>query len=152
MQHSSSSRTTRIRCVVFGAPVRDRISTLATSASSWHNFVAPGRVAKLVTLGTIGAHRRFGGVLQWSSFEFEVHSEAPVAVGLDGEALTLAPPLRFVSLPGALRVRVPRHASGVSPAGAAVTLTRRNLRKLVRIAAGRPADLQRQDTAADAGR
>ena len=100
-----------------------------------------GGVAKLVTLGTIGAHRRFGGVQQWSSFEFEVHSEEPVAVGLDGEALTLVPPLRFVSLPGALLVRVPRHASGVSPAGAAVTLTRRNLRTLVRIAAGRPAQL-----------
>ena len=111
-----------------------------------------GGVAKLVTLGTIGAHRRFGGVLQWSSLEFEVHSEAPVAVGLDGEALTLAPPLRFVSLPGALLVRVPRHASGVSPAGAAVTLTRRNLRELVRIAAGRPAALHGQDTAADGGR
>jgi diacylglycerol kinase family enzyme len=111
-----------------------------------------GGVAKLVTLGTIGAHRRFGGVLQWSSLEFEVHSEAPVAVGLDGEALTLAPPLRFVSLPGALLVRVPRHASGVSPAGSAVTLTRRNLRKLARIAAGRPAELQGQDTAADGGR
>jgi diacylglycerol kinase family enzyme len=111
-----------------------------------------GGVAKLVTLGTIGAHRRFGGVLQWSSLEFEVHSEAPVAVGLDGEALTLAPPLRFVSLPGALLVRVPRHASGVSPAGAAVTLTRRNLRRLVRIAAGRPAELHGQDTAANGGR
>ena len=111
-----------------------------------------GGVAKLVTLGTIGAHRRFGGVLQWSSLEFEVHSEAPVAVGLDGEALTLAPPLRFVSLPGALLVRVPRHASGVSPAGAAVTLTRRNLRELGRIAAGRPAAFQGQDIAADGGR
>jgi diacylglycerol kinase family enzyme len=102
-----------------------------------------GGVAKLMTLGIVGAHRRFGGVLQWSSPEFEVRSEAPVAVGLDGEALTLAPPLHFVSLPGALLVRVPRHASGVSPAGAAVTLTRRNLRTLVRIAAGRPAELQR---------
>jgi diacylglycerol kinase family enzyme len=111
-----------------------------------------GGVAKLVTLGTIGAHRRFGGVLQWSSLEFEVHSEAPVAVGLDGEALTLAPPLRFVSLPGALLVRVPRHASGVSPSGAAVTLTRRNLRELVRIAAGRPAEFHEQGTAADGGR
>ena len=104
-----------------------------------------GGVAKLVTLGTIGAHRRFGGVLQWSSLEFEVLSETPVAVGLDGEALMLAPPLRFASLPGALLVRVPRSASGVSPAGAAVTLTRRNLRTLVRIAAGRPAELQRPD-------
>jgi diacylglycerol kinase family enzyme/uncharacterized membrane protein (UPF0136 family) len=109
-----------------------------------------GGVAKLVTLGTIGAHRRFGGVLQWSSLEFEVLSETPVAVGLDGEALTLAPPLRFASLPGALLVRVPRSAPGVSPAGAAVTLTRRNLRTLVRIAAGRPAELQRRDPPARA--
>ncbi len=100
-----------------------------------------GGVAKLVTLGTIGAHRRLGGVLQWSSLDFEVHSDAPVAVGLDGEALMLTPPLRFVSLPGALLVRMPRHAPGVSPAGAAVTLTRRNLRTLTRIAAGRPAEL-----------
>ena len=50
----------------------------------------------------------------------------------------LVPPLRFVSLPGALLVRLPRHAPGVSPAAAAVTLTRRNLRTLVRIAAGKP--------------
>jgi diacylglycerol kinase family enzyme len=97
-----------------------------------------GAVAKLVTLGTIGQHRRLGGVLQWSSLEFEVRASAPVAVGLDGEALVLSPPLRFVSLPGALRVRVPRHASGISPAGVAVTLTRRNLWALMRIAAGKP--------------
>ena len=110
-----------------------------------------GAVAKLVTLGTIGQHRRFGGVLQWSCLEFEVRSSAPVAVGLDGEALVLAPPLRFVSLPGALRVRVPRHARGISPARAAVTLTRRNLWALTRIAAGKPAEVQRYErlTAAD---
>jgi diacylglycerol kinase family enzyme len=97
-----------------------------------------GAVAKLVTLGTIGQHRRLGGVLQWSSLEFEVRATGPVAVGLDGEALMLTPPLRFVSLPGALRVRVPRHATGVSPAGGAVMLTRRNVWALVRIAAGKP--------------
>ena len=97
-----------------------------------------GGAAKLVTLGIVGAHRRFGGVLQWSSLEFEVQSEAPVSVGLDGEALVLVPPLRFVSLPGALRIRVPRHARGASPAAAAVPLTRRNLGALVRIAAGKP--------------
>ena len=95
-------------------------------------------VAKLVTFGTIGQHRRLGGVLEWSPLEFEVRASTPIAVGLDGEALVLEPPLRFVSLPGALRVRVPRHAHGVSPAGAAVTLTRRNLWALLRIAAGKP--------------
>jgi len=97
------------------------------------------QVAKLVTLGTIAQHRRFGGVRQWASLEFEVRAAAPVAVGLDGEALTVQPPLRFDSLPGALRVRVPRHSAGVSPAWGTVPLTRKNLGALVRIAAGKPA-------------
>jgi hypothetical protein len=93
--------------------------------------------AKLVTLGSAGQHKRFGGLRQWSALEFEVLSHAPVAVGLDGEAFMLAPPLRFSSLPGALRVRMPRQAKGVSPAAAAVTLARRDLRRLLRIAAGK---------------
>src|SRR5215217_2989511 len=61
-----------------------------------------GGVARLVTFETIGRslgsasqHRRLSGVLQWSCLEFEVRAAAPVAVGLDGEALMLAPPLRF---------------------------------------------------------
>ena len=96
-------------------------------------------VAKLVTLGTIAQHRRFGSVRQWSSLEFEVRASAPVAVGLDGEALMLVPPLRFDSLPGALRVRVPRNSAGVSPGWGTVPLTRKNLGALLRIAAGKPA-------------
>jgi hypothetical protein len=59
-----------------------------------------------------------------------------VKVGLDGEALVLAPPLHFVSLPGALRVRVPRGA-GLAPAARAVALTTPNLGTLLRLAAGR---------------
>jgi diacylglycerol kinase family enzyme len=120
-----------------GAGTRPRLDTgrLGVFATRMRGAHA---VAKLVTLGTIGQHRRFGGVLQWSPLEFEVRASSPVPVGLDGEALMLEPPLRFVSLPGALRVRLPRHARGVSPAGAAVTLTRRNLWALVRIAAGKP--------------
>jgi diacylglycerol kinase family enzyme len=127
-----------------GTGTRPRLDT-----GSLGVFAAPlrgaGGVARLVTFGTIGRsfgsgsqHRRLSGVLQWSCPEFEVRATAPVAVGLDGESLMLAPPLRFVSLPGALRVRVPRHAHGVSPAGAAVPLTRRNLGALMRIAAGKP--------------
>jgi diacylglycerol kinase family enzyme len=110
-----------------------------------------GGVARLVTFETIGRslgserqHRRLSGVLQWSCLEFEVRAVGPVAVGLDGETLTLAPPLRFVSLPGALRVRVPRHARGVSPAAAAVPLTPSNLGTLLRIAAGRPVQVPSQ--------
>jgi diacylglycerol kinase family enzyme len=96
-------------------------------------------VAKLVTLGTIAQQRRFGSVRQWSSLEFEVRASEPVAVGLDGEALLLVPPLRFISLPGALRIRVPRNSTGVSPAWGTVPLNRRNLWALGRMAAGKPA-------------
>jgi diacylglycerol kinase family enzyme len=95
-------------------------------------------VAALVTLQTIGQSQRFPGLLEWSQPEFAIRSGSPVAVGLDGEAVTLEPPLRFVSLPGALRVRLPRHAAGVSPAAAAATLSRNDLLTLFRIAAGRP--------------
>jgi diacylglycerol kinase family enzyme len=95
-------------------------------------------LAQLMTLGAAGQAKRFRGLRQWSAPAFEVDCDGPVAVGLDGEALTLVPPLRFVSLPGALRVRTPRHSSGLSPAAGAVTLTRRDLRRLLSIAAGRP--------------
>ena len=37
---------------------------------------------------------------EWSTREFEVGSGAEVPAGIDGEAATLAPPLRFRSLPG----------------------------------------------------
>jgi diacylglycerol kinase family enzyme len=97
----------------------------------------PGDVAALVALETIGQSQRFPGLLEWSQPTFGVRSGAPVAVGLDGEALMLEPPLRFASLPGALCVRIPRQAAGVSPAAAAVSLSRTDLRALVRIAAGR---------------
>jgi hypothetical protein len=47
----------------------------------------------------------------------------------------LQPPLRFRSLPGALRVRVPPSA-GLAPAAREVPLTRANLAALLRVAAG----------------
>jgi diacylglycerol kinase family enzyme len=94
-------------------------------------------VASLVTLGAIGQALRSRGLEQWSSGEFEIRSDRPIPIGLDGEAFVLTPPLHFVSLPGVLRVRVPRTAKGLSPAGAAVTLSWRNLATLARIAAGK---------------
>jgi diacylglycerol kinase family enzyme len=96
-----------------------------------------GDIAELVTLETIGQSHRFRGLLEWSAPEFEVRSSSPVAVGLDGEALVLEPPLQFVSMSGALRVRLPRHASGGSPAATEAALSRDDLRLLSRIAAGR---------------
>jgi diacylglycerol kinase family enzyme len=88
--------------------------------------------------GPTGRDWRIRPVRQWSAAAFEVQSVEPlVALGLDGEAVRMAPPLRFTTRPGALRVRLPASAPGVSPAGAAVSLSRRDVERLIRIAAGR---------------
>jgi diacylglycerol kinase family enzyme len=94
-------------------------------------------IAELVMFETVGQAQRFRGLLEWSDARFEVRSAAPVAVGLDGEALMLEPPLQFVSLPGALRIRLPQHASNAAAATGA-SLTRDDLTALSRIATGRP--------------
>ncbi len=60
------------------------------------------------TLGVIAlpdrarAGRR--AVLNWTAPSFDVQSADTVHVGLDGEAVALDPPLRFTTVPGALRV------------------------------------------------
>ncbi|HUN79408.1 MAG TPA: diacylglycerol kinase family protein [Solirubrobacteraceae bacterium] len=96
----------------------------------------PADVSRLLALELAGQVSRFPGLLAWAAPSFEVRSGGPVDVGLDGEALVLDPPLRFDSLPGALRVRLPRQA-GLAPAARAVALTSGNLGALARVAAGR---------------
>jgi diacylglycerol kinase family enzyme len=117
-----------------GAGTRERIDTglLGIVAAR----VRGAEVSKLVALELLGQAGRYPGLLSWSAREFEVRSSGPVEVGLDGEALVLDPPLHFASLPGALRVRLPRGA-GLSPAARAVSLSTDNLSALVRMAAGR---------------
>jgi diacylglycerol kinase family enzyme len=117
-----------------GAGTRERIDTglLGLVAAR----VRGTEVSKLVALEMAGQASRYPGLMAWSAREFEVCSSGPVEVGLDGEALVLDPPLHFVSLPGALRVRLPRGA-GLSPAARAVTLTSESLGALVRVAVGR---------------
>jgi len=97
-----------------------------------------GAAAQQASPRMAGRMRRFADLMEWSPTVFEVRSTAAVPVGLDGEALTLAPPLRFTSLPGALRVRLPRQARGARRARRNAALTRDDLDALVRIAAGRP--------------
>jgi hypothetical protein len=50
----------------------------------------------------------------------------------------LEPPLQFVSLAGALRVRLPQHASNAAAATTAASLTRDDLQALAGIATGHP--------------
>jgi diacylglycerol kinase family enzyme len=117
-----------------GAGTRERIDTgmLGIVAAR----VQGSDISKLVALELVGQAGRYPGLLSWSAPELEVRSGAPVEIGLDGEALMLDPPLRFASMPGALRVRLPRRA-GLSPAARAVALTAENLGTLLRVAAGR---------------
>jgi hypothetical protein len=84
-----------------------------------------------------GQVRRFPGWREWTGNRFEVDSDRPVEVGVDGEALVLDPPLLFESQPGALAVWLPRAALPLSPAARAVrVLTRSTAADLVSVAAG----------------
>ena len=90
--------------------------------------------ARAVTALTTGRPEVYPGYRTWSASGFEVTSGAPVAVGLDGEALEMDPPLVFTSRPGALRLRLPARAIGYSPAARA--LRTRDLLGLWKVALG----------------
>ncbi len=74
---------------------------------------------------------------EWSAPLFEIDSDKPVPAGIDGEATTLKPPLRFRIRPLALRVRVACAHPGASPSAAIPEGTWEGVRALTRIAAGR---------------
>jgi diacylglycerol kinase family enzyme len=93
--------------------------------------------AFLAALGA-GHPERFRGLVAWASPTFEVSSGAPIDVGLDGETLEMDPPLSFSIRPDPLRVRLPPHAIGYSPAARAMGL-RSEMTNLWRTATGRPA-------------
>jgi diacylglycerol kinase family enzyme len=73
---------------------------------------------------------------EWSAPEFEVRSDHPVVAGVDGEAVTLDPPLRFRIKTGVLRVRIARNHPGASPSAAIPESAWDAVRALVGIAAG----------------
>jgi diacylglycerol kinase family enzyme len=94
--------------------------------------------AQFAALQAAGQARRFPGWLRWNAGEFEVGASGPVRIGVDGETLTMDGPLTFRSEPGALRVRLPPHAAGLSPAARAVRiLARSTAGDLARVCAGR---------------
>jgi len=78
----------------------------------------------------------YEGYLSWETRVFEVTSDSPIAVGLDGEALEMDPPLVFRSRPGVLRLRLPLQAIGYSPAARATGV--KGLLGLWRVVLGRP--------------
>ena len=92
--------------------------------------------SSLLTALAAGHADRFSGFTSWSAESFEVTSDAPIDIGLDGESLTLEAPLRFSLRAGRLRVRLPVHAIGSSPAGRSMGW-RSAIRGVVRVALGK---------------
>ncbi len=78
--------------------------------------------SRFAALEAAGQVRRFPGWLEWSSQAFEVHSANTVQIGIDGETVEMDAPVLFQSRPGALRVRLPAQAVGISPAARAVRI------------------------------
>jgi diacylglycerol kinase family enzyme len=101
-------------------------------------FRSSGDIARFVRLQAAGRARRFPGWAEWTDTSFEVRSDRPVEIGIDGEAMLLDPPIRFRTAPGALRVRIPPHAPGYSPAAARPTPGWSTITALLQTAAGRP--------------
>jgi diacylglycerol kinase family enzyme len=81
---------------------------------------------------------RFDGFAEWTPSTFEVSSASSVDAGLDGEPVTIEPPLTFSIRPEPLRVRLSLHAIGESPAGRRMD-ARSAARGVWRIALGKPA-------------
>jgi diacylglycerol kinase family enzyme len=89
-------------------------------------------------IGALAAKQpeRFDGFRAWSAEHFEVDSAGRVDLGVDGETLTMDPPLRFSIHAGAVRVRLPRLAIGYSPAARAIDVGM-GVRGVFTVAAGR---------------
>jgi diacylglycerol kinase family enzyme len=119
----------------FGTRKHIDLGTLGVVAA---RIDGPREAVAFVGLEAAGRIRSFRGWREWDSRTFQVDSGEPIEIGIDGEAMSLAPPLVFEVLPAALRVRIPRHAPGVAPAGRAVQLTGETIGDLVRTALGRP--------------
>jgi diacylglycerol kinase family enzyme len=103
-------------------------------------ITSAAEAAHFAALQAAGQTRRFAGWLEWSARSFEIRSAGPVRLGVDGETLTMDPPLTFRSQPGALLVRLPPRAIGVSPAARAVRiLARSTAADLALVCSGRPA-------------
>lgn len=101
----------------------------------------PAELNRLLLLETSGHADRFSGLGSWTATTITVDSASTVAAGIDGEASRLQPPVRFASLPAALRVRVALGQPGVSPAVRRAPLTASAVAGLWKLACGRPSGL-----------
>ena len=95
-----------------------------------------GDAAAFLAALASGHPERFGGLSSWATPTFEVMSDAPIEMGLDGETKVIDPPLRFSIRPTPVRVRLSKQAIGFSPAARSLGW-RKSLRLLGATALGR---------------
>ncbi len=79
------------------------------------------------------------GAARWQALELrelEVDADRPIALGIDGESVTMEPPLRFRIRPGALRARIAHQHPGASPSADLPHGPLSALKALARIAVG----------------
>jgi diacylglycerol kinase family enzyme len=104
----------------YGTSVRGLASRprLDTGMLGVFALLVPDGVAltRFIAVLAAGQPERYEGLVAWDTTSLTIDSGAPVAAGLDGEALLMDPPLVFTSRPGVLRVRRPAGAIGLSPA------------------------------------
>jgi diacylglycerol kinase family enzyme len=84
-----------------------------------------------------GHPERYSGFAAWAPATFEICSSKTVDVGLDGESMSIEPPLSFSIRQEPLRVRLPLHSIGASPARLALT-PRSAARAVWDVARGKP--------------
>jgi diacylglycerol kinase family enzyme len=82
-------------------------------------------------------------LVEWTAPALEIRSGRPVAVGIDGEAASLQPPLQFRTRPQALHVRIACTHPGASPSAFEPRGTWDAIRTLAAIAAGHDAAVHR---------
>ena len=92
-------------------------STRACSASPPWSYGARATSPSLPRSKHEAASATSSACSAWSTPEFTVEADSGMEVAIDGEAVVLPSPVTFRSVPGAVRVRIPVHAPGASPAG-----------------------------------
>ncbi len=122
------------RIAGFGTRPRLDTGTLGVSAVELRGAAD---LSRLLAAEAAGRLRRVRGYSEFVCTTFTVESDRPVEAAIDGEAVLLHPPLEFRTLPGVLRVRIPTHAPGYSPAALVPPSTWWTVRALLRTVAGR---------------
>ncbi len=93
-----------------------------------------GRLGVVDFLPPVGGPRSKARWRELSQPELTVEADRPIPLGVDGEALTMEPPLRFRIRPRALRVRIAAAHPGASPSADAPSGPLSALKALGRLA------------------